>query len=172
VDVILGARNVGLLLNPIEVRRLASVSVTTTEDGSAGEQGRVTDVLSDTIERCKTEIIYTCGPHPMLAAVTRVATEHKLPVQVAVEELMGCGYGVCMTCVMPLRRKPKKDEPVSEAIVYARSCTEGPVFNGAQVIWNGSNEVVAADQSELAPAGTPARSALTDPADEFAPPGN
>jgi dihydroorotate dehydrogenase electron transfer subunit len=172
VDVILGAREAGLLLNPIEVRRLASVSVTTTEDGSAGEEGRVTDVLVDTIERCSTEIIYTCGPHPMLAAVSRIAAEQKVPVQVAVEELMGCGYGVCMTCVMPLRRKIRKDEDPSEAIVYARSCTEGPVFNGGSVIWNGSGDVVAPDQSELSPSGTPTRSALVDPDDEFPPPGN
>ena len=172
VDVILGARSVGMLLNPIEVRRLASVSVTTTEDGSVGEKGRVTDVLADTIERCGTEVIYTCGPHPMLAAVSRIAAEHKVPVQVAVEELMGCGYGVCMTCVMPLRRKLRKDEAAEDAIVYARSCTEGPVFNGAHVIWNGSGEVVALDQSELAPAGVPARSPLSEPVDEHAPPGN
>ena len=172
VDVILGARSVGMLLNPIEVRRLASVSVTTTEDGSVGEKGRVTDVLADTIERCGTEVIYTCGPHPMLAAVSRIVAEHKVPVQVAVEELMGCGYGVCMTCVMPLRRKLRKDETAEDAIVYARSCTEGPVFNGAHVIWNGSQEVVALDQAELAPSGVPTRSPLPEPVDEHAPPGN
>lgn len=140
VDVILGARNVGLLLNPIEVRRVSSVSVTTTEDGSTGETGRVTDVLVETIERCGTEIIYTCGPHPMLAAVSAIAVEHKVPVQVAVEELMGCGYGVCMSCVIPLRGKKRKDAPEEDGVVYARSCTEGPVFNGASVIWNGSGE--------------------------------
>ena len=172
VDVILGARDVGLLLNPIEVRRLASVSVTTTEDGSMGEKGRVTDVMVDTIERCKTEVIYTCGPHPMLAAVSRIAVEQKVPVQVAVEELMGCGYGVCMTCVMPLKGKKKKDQSPEDAIVYARSCTEGPVFNGASVIWNGSAEPIALEDAELTPASLPSRSALTEPDDEFAPPGN
>ena len=172
VDVILGAREVGLLLNPIEVRRLASVSVTTTEDGSAGERGRVTDVLIDTIERCRTEIIYACGPHPMLAAVSQIAQEQKVPAQVAVEELMGCGYGVCMTCVMPLRRKKRKDEDPADAIVYARSCTEGPVFNGSSVIWNGSGETVGEDQAEFSPVGAPPRSSLSDPDDEFPPPGN
>jgi dihydroorotate dehydrogenase electron transfer subunit len=173
VDVILGAREVGLLLNPIEVRRLASVSVTTTEDGSTGEKGRVTDVLGATIERCSTEVIYTCGPHPMLAAVSKIAVQHKVPVQVAVEELMGCGYGVCMTCVMPLRGKKKKDAPPEDAIVYARSCTEGPVFNGASVIWNGSADTVDPVSAELTPSSVPAaRSALIDPDDEFAPPGN
>ncbi|MEA2453563.1 MAG: dihydroorotate dehydrogenase electron transfer subunit [Actinomycetota bacterium] len=173
VDVILGARDVGLLLNPIEVRRLASVSVTTTEDGSSGEKGRVTDVLAETIERCNTEVIYTCGPHPMLAAVSKVAAAQRVPVQVAVEELMGCGYGVCMTCVMPLRGKKKKDAEGGDEIIYARSCTEGPVFNGTSVIWNGSSEVDEQETAELTPAGAPAtRSALLDPDDEFAPPGN
>lgn len=173
VDVILGAREVGMLLNPIEVRRLASVSVTTTEDGSSGEKGRVTDVLVSTIERCSTEVIYSCGPHPMLAAVSKIAVEQKVPAQVAVEELMGCGYGVCMTCVMPLRGKKKKDASEGDEIVYARSCTEGPVFNGSSVIWNGSSDAEASEGSELLPAGVPAaRGALLDPDDEFPPPGN
>ncbi len=173
VDVILGARTQGLLLNAIEARRLASVCLSTTEDGTAGDQGRVTDVLEETIERCGTEVVYACGPHPMLAAVTEVCVERQLPVQVAVEELMACGYGVCMTCVMPLRRKPKKDEPPEEAVVYARSCTEGPVFNGHLVIWNGKTDVVAADQAELSPAGVPTRvGGFHDVPGEHPPPGN
>ncbi|HEV3473410.1 MAG TPA: hypothetical protein VG408_09470, partial [Actinomycetota bacterium] len=152
---------------------LGSVCAMTTDDGSAGTKGLVTDVLPEMIERCNTEVIYACGPHPMLAAVSRMGGAHRLPVQVAVEELMACGYGVCMTCVMPLRGKPKKDQAPEDAIVYARSCTEGPVFNGGSVIWNGASEPVALDQAELAPAGAPARrSDPLEPTDEFAPPGN
>jgi dihydroorotate dehydrogenase electron transfer subunit len=174
VDVILGARDGGLLLNAIDARRLASVCVTTTEDGSVGTEGRVTDVLAETMERCETEVVYACGPHPMLAAVSKICGEHKIPVQVAVEELMACGYGVCMTCVMPMQRKRRtKEEPVEDTIVYARSCTEGPVFNGATVVWNGAAELVAADQAELSPAGVPSRSFVPfDNEDEHPPPGN
>ena len=173
VDLVLGARSANLLLNPIEARRLGSVCAMTTDDGSAGEKGIVTDVLPGVIERCNTEVIYACGPHPMLAAVSGVGVNQKLPVQVAVEELMACGYGVCMTCVMPLRGKVRKDQAPEDAIVYARSCTEGPVFNGASVIWNGAMEPVGLEQSELAPAGAPSRqSAILDPDNEFAPPGN
>lgn len=99
--------------------------------------------------------------------------ESKVPVQVAVEELMACGYGVCMTCVMPLRKRLKKDEPPEDAMVYARSCTEGPVFNGASIVWNGEADLVAEDQAELSPAGVPSRhSGISEPDDEFAPPGN
>ena len=172
VDVILGARDSGLLLNAIDARRLASVCRITTEDGSAGDTGRVTDILSETIERCETEAVYTCGPHPMLDAVTRVCAEHRVPVQVAVEELMACGYGVCMTCVMPIRR-PNKGKDAADDIVYARSCTEGPIFNGYSVVWNGHTEGLAEGQSELSPAGVATRhSAIPDPLDEHPPPGN
>jgi dihydroorotate dehydrogenase electron transfer subunit len=177
VDVILGARSTGLLLNAIEARRVASVCRTTTEDGSSGDRGRVTDILSETMDKCETEVVYSCGPHPMLAAVSRICIEHKVPIQVAVEELMGCGYGVCMTCVMPLRRRatPKRGaaEPEEDTVYYARSCIEGPVFNGASVMWDGSADAVALDQSELTPAGAPSRgTADISPADEHAPPGN
>lgn len=172
VDVILGARSSGLLLNAIEARRIASVCVTTTEDGSAGDTGRVTDVLDDTVERCGTEVIYSCGPHPMLAALSRFCIDKKIPIQVAVEELMACGYGVCMTCVMPLRRPPKKDQN-GEEVIYARSCTEGPVFNGALVLWDGEVDLVSRDQAELSPAGVPMRAhSFVDAENEFPPPGN
>jgi dihydroorotate dehydrogenase electron transfer subunit len=174
VDFILGARNVGLLLNQIEARRLASVCRIMTDDGTAGDRGVVTDVLADTIERCGTEVVYACGPHPMLGAVAKVCTELNVPVQVAVEELMACGYGVCMTCVIPLKRRLKKGESPEEAIVYARSCSEGPVFNGATVVWNGGMEAPPSrEAAELSPTGAAAaRGPVDDVPTEHAPPGN
>ena len=177
VDVVLGARTAGLLLNAIEARRLASVCRVTTEDGSTGERGRVTDVLAETMERCETEVVYACGPHPMLAAVSRACMDAEVPVQVAVEELMGCGYGVCMTCVMPLRRPPKRNEEDDDAVLYARTCTEGPVFNGAAVVWNGSARTPAdhddddAADDEDAPVGSHAH-AEVGAASGRPPPGN
>lgn len=169
VDFVLGARESNLLLNPIDVRRLASVYRITTEDGSQGEQGRVTDVLDETMERTRTEVVYTCGPHPMLAAVSRACVERKVPVQVAVEELMACGYGVCMTCVIPVRSSRKSGDEVH----FARSCTDGPVFNGARVVWDGGTEDLSQDQSELAPAGAASRHGGYDASpDEHPPPGN
>ena len=170
VDIILGARDVGLLLNQIEARRVASICRITTDDGSAGDRGRVTDVLEETIAKCETEVVYACGPHPMLAAVSRICAQHNIPVQVAVEELMACGYGVCMTCVMPLRRtrRGKRGESDDEEIVYARSCVEGPVFNGASVIWDGAPGA-GRDANELAGVGA---APLFADAAENPPPGN
>lgn len=174
VDVILGARRTGLLLNQIDARRLASICRITTEDGSAGEMGRVTDIMEETIEKCHTEVVYTCGPHPMLQAVSAIAVQHKIPVQVAVEELMGCGYGVCMTCVIPLRKAARSTKDLPEDLVhYARSCTEGPVFNGGSVIWGTDPDPLGPEQLELAAAGVAAgQRGLGDPPDEHPPPGN
>ena len=174
VDFILGARTAGLLLNPIDVRRLASVYRMTTEDGSTGERGRVTDLLAETMDRCGTEVVYACGPQPMLAAVSQLCVDRKVPVQVAVEELMACGYGVCMSCVMPLRRAVKKNRLGDDTVVYARTCVEGPVFNGATVIWNGaSGPLVGEGGAELTPAGTAVRKGASVGSDaEHPPPGN
>lgn len=154
VDIILGARNIALLLNPIEARRISSVCRITTDDGSRGTKGRVTDVLFDMVDTCQSDVVYACGPHPMLAAVSAACNDQDVPVQVAVEELMACGYGVCMTCVLPVR--------TGEGVVYARSCTEGPVFNGADVVWETAVEPVGREEKPLAVVGH----------DEIAPPGN
>ena len=172
VDVVMGARTASLLLNPIEARRLGAVCTITTDDGTMGHQGIVTDAMDDMFESTKTDVVYACGPHPMLAAVTRVATRRKVPVQVAVEELMACGYGVCMTCVMPLRVKITRGDKTIESVTYARSCTEGPVFNGAHVIWNGHAEPVTTEDAELAPVGLPAVHAPVASTDGVPPPGN
>jgi dihydroorotate dehydrogenase electron transfer subunit len=117
---------------------VASLCRFTTEDGSAGDQGRVTDVMPEVMDRCDTQVVYACGPHPMLEAVSKVCMQRKIPVQVAVEELMACGYGVCMTCVIPVRTSGAE-------MAYVRSCTEGPILDGAAVVWNGSAPVGAPD---------------------------
>jgi dihydroorotate dehydrogenase electron transfer subunit len=172
VDCILGARSAALLLNAIEVRRLASVYRITTEDGSTGERGLVTDVMEDTLRRCDSEIVYACGPHPMLAAVSRLCVERDLAVQVAVEELMACGYGVCMTCVMPVARRTARRSPGDE-VAYVRSCTEGPVLDGATVVWDGAPSPVPAEDSELSPSGIAGGGLrFSDAADEHPAPGN
>jgi dihydroorotate dehydrogenase electron transfer subunit len=170
VDCILGARSGRFLLNAIDVRRLASVYRITTEDGSTGERGLVTDVMEETMERCSTDVVYSCGPHPMLAAVSAICARNSIPVQVAVEELMACGFGACMTCVMPvIRRKGRRDE----SVVYVRSCTEGPVLDGARVAWDGAPGPVEMEEAELAPAGSVQRSLRFDEAsDEHPAPGN
>lgn len=131
VDMIVGAGSAERIFNAIEAKR-SSASVTfTTEDGSHGEQGRVTDVFEDVVARCGTGVVYACGPMPMLRAVSELCEEHSLPSQLAVEEHMACGVGVCWTCVIPTRAK-------DGSIRMKRSCLDGPVFNGARIAWDES----------------------------------
>ena len=129
VDFVLGAGNQDRLFGALDAKRMASSVAVTTDDGSAGTRGVVTDVLPAVLQRSRTDVVYACGPMGMLAAVTAVATDRGLPAQCAVEESMACGIGVCMTCVLPV----EGDDGVTRMV---RSCVEGPVFLGDRVRWD------------------------------------
>lgn len=129
VEVLVGAATASRVFGEAAARRTAAGVVVTTDDGSAGIPGRVTDVLPDALARTGATVIYACGPMPMLRAVDRVATAHGVPAQVAVEESMACGIGVCMTCVLPVRGDDGRSR-------FVRSCVEGPVFASARVRWD------------------------------------
>ena len=134
VDMILGASTAGKIYAPLEGKRSVSSLHLTTEDGSAGAKGRVTDLMVGLIERHQVDIIYSCGPMAMLEAVDKVAMSHQLMHQCAVEESMACGIGVCMTCVIPIR-----DE--LGTIKMSRSCIDGPVVDGSKVVWGSSRKI-------------------------------
>ena len=131
VDVLAGAATAERLLGVIDAKRLSASSTFTTEDGSYGHTGRVTDVLDEVLAHSGAGVVYACGPNPMLRAVSERCADHGIPVQVAVEELMACGIGVCFTCVLPVRGK-------DGAVRMKRSCHDGPVFNGARIAWDHS----------------------------------
>jgi dihydroorotate dehydrogenase electron transfer subunit len=128
VEMIVGAASAAKLFGELVAKRLVGGVTVTTDDGSAGIQGRVTDVLPAAIERINAEVVYACGPMPMLRAVGDVARAHAIHAQVAVEEAMACGIGVCMTCVLPVRG-------ADGASRFVRSCVEGPVFDADRVRW-------------------------------------
>ena len=128
VEVVLGAATADKLFGVDDLKRDAGQVTVTTDDGSAGVKGRVSDVLADLMARVDATVIYACGPMPMLEAVARIATEHGATSQCAVEESMACGIGVCMTCVLPVIG----DDGITRMV---RSCVEGPVFDGSKVRW-------------------------------------
>ena len=128
VDFVIGAATEARLFGALEAKRMSTQVAITTEDGSLGERGRVTDVLPALMRRAGTEVVYACGPMAMLQAVSELATAHGAVSQCAVEESMACGVGVCMTCVLPV----VGDDGVTRMV---RSCTEGPVFAGDRVRW-------------------------------------
>ena len=127
VDLVTGAATAARLLDPTEAGRLGSSLTLTTDDGSAGRRGLVTDPLPELLAGTGAERVYACGPMPMLAAVSRVATAAGVACQVAVEEQMACGTGICFSCVLPVG----PGQPTR----MARSCLEGPVFDGAAIAW-------------------------------------
>jgi len=128
VELIIGAATASRLFGELVAKRTVGGVTVTTDDGSAGTRGLVTDVLPEAISRVGAQVVYACGPMPMLRAVGDVARAHAIPAQVAVEEAMACGIGVCMTCVLPVRQ----DDGTSK---FVRSCVEGPVFSADRVRW-------------------------------------
>jgi dihydroorotate dehydrogenase electron transfer subunit len=101
----------------------------TTEDGSAGEQGLVTDLLQGQLQRGDVQAVYTCGPRPMMAKVAATSAAAGIPCFASLEQWMGCGVGACMGCVVPATRSAG----VSPA--YLRVCKDGPVFDAAEIDW-------------------------------------
>ncbi len=130
IDFVVGAATSERLFKAIEAKRLGRTAVITTDDGSSGQRGQVTDPLPALMVQARTQMVYACGPMPMLAAVSRVAAAAGVPCQVAVEELMACGTGICFSCVIPLA-----DPADPGSTRMARSCTEGPVLDGAAIAW-------------------------------------
>jgi dihydroorotate dehydrogenase electron transfer subunit len=122
-----GRRRVDILCEE-EFRALGWEVRVTTEDGSHGEKGLVTHALAAELrQRRPGRKLFACGPTPMLKAVGQLATEFDLPAELSLDEHMGCGIGVCLTCVVPIKK--------NDGWEYQRTCTEGPVFDSRQVAW-------------------------------------
>ena len=117
---LLGARSANDLLQLEQFAALGDV-YTTTEDGSAGEKGYVT--MHSVLKTTKFDMIYTCGPKPMMMAVAKYAKENDIECEVSLENTMACGVGACLCCV----------ENTQEGHVCV--CKEGPVFNYKKLLW-------------------------------------
>jgi dihydroorotate dehydrogenase electron transfer subunit len=129
VDMLLGASTASKIYAPMEGKRAVNSMRIYTEDGSMGQVGRVTDPIAEIIKDLDIAVVYSCGPMPMLSAITKITDSLSVVHQCAVEEAMACGIGVCMTCVLPVENE---DGTVS----MLRSCIDGPVMDGSKVQWN------------------------------------
>ncbi len=98
---------------------LLSAPVVATDDGSVGHRGLVTELLESELDSGGRVEVYACGPPPMLDAVHAICTARSVPVQLALESGMACGFGACFGCVVPTR----------EGLL--RLCVDGPVLDGA-----------------------------------------
>jgi dihydroorotate dehydrogenase electron transfer subunit len=127
-----GARRSAELFYLDMFRDMGITLVITTEDGSAGERGRIVAPLDRQLAArpaAAPVMIYACGPEGMLAATAKTAARHGRPCQVSVERIMGCGMGGCYSCVVPMRGDDGKFH-------HVRSCMAGPVLAADQIRWD------------------------------------
>ena len=122
-DIVLGYRD-ELFLNE-EFEQYGKVTIAT-EDGSCGTKGNVLDAVK--ANDIKADVIYACGPTPMLRAIKAYAEENDIECYVSLEEKMACGIGACLACVC----KSKEVDDHSQ-VHNKRVCKEGPVFNAKEV---------------------------------------
>ncbi len=123
-DIILGYRNNELFLSE-ELMRYGMVHIAT-EDGSAGVKGNVMDAIA--ANEMQADVIFACGPLPMLRAVKEYAQAHDIPAYISLEERMACGVGACLGCVVKTREKNHHSH-----VNNARICTDGPVYLATEV---------------------------------------
>ena len=99
-----------------------------TEDGSHGEKGFVTvPLLAELNNKLPQRKLFACGPTPMLQAVGKLAEDFNLPAELSMDEHMCCGVGTCLACVIKVK--------AGDSWEYQRTCTEGPVYDSRQVVW-------------------------------------
>jgi dihydroorotate dehydrogenase electron transfer subunit len=127
IQVLIGAATAEYLVGIDELPAAGVPVSVSTDDGSRGARGFVTDLLRDALAAGGDEgtTVYACGPMPMLAAVARICAAGGVACQVALEAPMACGVGACLGCTVARR-----------AGGYARVCTEGPVFDAGEVEWD------------------------------------
>lgn len=122
--IILGYRDGNLFLKE-DLEKYGAVYVAT-EDGSVGTKGNVMDAIRE--NGLEADVIFACGPMPMLRAIKAYAEERRIPAYISLEEHMACGVGACLGCVVKTR------EVDSHSHVHnARICTDGPVFEARDV---------------------------------------
>jgi dihydroorotate dehydrogenase electron transfer subunit len=119
-DILLGFSSSERVIEYDEYSELGKVFLTT-EDGSLGKKGFITEhpVLSSN----KYDVIYCCGPEPMMRSVAKYCKENDIKCEVSLENLMGCGFGACLCCV------------VYTVKGNLCTCTDGPVFNINDLKW-------------------------------------
>lgn len=134
--VLMGASTAGFLAGKAILDKMGIPYLVSTDDGSEGMKGQVTDLFEAELERSRCDFIYACGPEGMLIKVTEIALSLGIPGEISLEEHMACGVGACLGCAHPVKGE--------EGVRYARVCKDGPIFKLGEVIfrsrgWEGSD---------------------------------
>lgn len=123
--VITGFRTSSLIILQDDFKNIGAELVLTTDDGSAGRHGFVTDVLKEKLGEF--DEVCACGSTPMLKAVAALCAENNKPCQVSLEERMACGIGACLVCAVKIKRDGRE--------LTLHVCKDGPVFNAEEVVF-------------------------------------
>jgi dihydroorotate dehydrogenase electron transfer subunit len=140
---LVGAQNCNRILCVDDLQTVGTEVSVSTDDGSCGYHGWVTDllrrILSKRLEEqegkdvsrftCHAFRIYACGPDGMLKAVAQIAQEFHLPAQLALENRLACGVGACLGCVLKIKA-------ADDGFEYKRVCLEGPIFDAQDIVWD------------------------------------
>jgi dihydroorotate dehydrogenase electron transfer subunit len=126
-----GAKTAVSLVEVEKIKELSSDIFISTDDGSIGYHGVITDVFSKNVSMYDPEnsIIYACGPGPMLKRLSDLLVKNPIPCHVLIEERMACGVGACLGCTVRSKDKNGKD-------AHVRVCKDGPVFNIKDIAWS------------------------------------
>ena len=128
VDVFLGFRNKDRVVMEKEFEDVSDMVIVGTDDGSYGYSGYIAADAEQYLSFHDCDMIYSCGPMPMLKAVKKLAEERGIRCQLSLEQRMGCGIGACLVCSCETTK--------SGSDKYARVCTNGPVFYSEEVTLN------------------------------------
>ena len=126
IQVLIGAKTKNQVLSEKEFASFGCGAKISTDDGSDGFRGKVTELLKNIL--CNTKYaadnkLYACGPKPMLKQIGKLAAQYNVPSEVSLDEYMACGLGICLGCMINTREG------------YKSVCKQGPVFNVSEIIW-------------------------------------
>jgi dihydroorotate dehydrogenase electron transfer subunit len=129
IYVMVGSKTRDRVLAEKDFKAVTDQVLVSTDDGSYGKKGFVSDILLDFLENTLGArdwglgTIYACGPKPMLKAVADLAFQKKIDSQLSMEQKMACGIGTCLGCVIKTTKG------------YQKVCDDGPVFNAKEIVW-------------------------------------
>lgn len=125
-NVFLGFRSIDRVVMEKEFEAVSNMTIVGTDDGSYGYDGYIASAMEQYLGFNKCDMIYSCGPTPMLKAVKKIAEDRGIPCQLSLEQRMGCGIGACLVCSCETNNEGTDK--------YKKVCQNGPVFYSEEVV--------------------------------------
>jgi len=123
VTYLYGSRSKDFMYLTGDYEAMAHTFITMTDDGTAGKRGFVTEAAREVLASENFDMVYTCGPTPMMAGMVSITPAH-IPIEVSLENYFGCGIGLCVGCT------------VETTGGFRRACMDGPVMDGKSILWD------------------------------------